>query len=414
MKTTRREFLSRSTGSGLALGVLSATGIAGFFSEASTDLPSGKKIRIAVVGGGFGNCYYWHLHPNAVVTAVTDLREDRRKLLRERYRCDAVFPSMEDMLDTAADTFDAVAVFTGAPDHVRHAGSCLARGKHVLSAVPAAMTLEECQTLKDAVEKSGRHYMMAETSYYRPSCIAAREMFQAGEFGRIISTEAEYHHPRSPNAPKRDKRQDPWRWGLPPMLYPTHCTAFLVGVTGERLTQVMSIGFDNGDPAMQGNPYDNPYMCETAFFKTNLGNAMRVAVYWAGASHFCERAQWIGETASFFDGLTGFHGYKQRRLKLEKSNDPMVGYSYGNSKLADWDKPNYDARLPRTLEEGFGKYHDGAEVFLTHEFIAALVEDRSPAIDVYEALAMTAPGIVAHQSSLQGGKQLSIPSFDPV
>jgi len=32
-------------------------------------------------------------------------------------------------------------------------------------------------------------------------------------------------------------------------------------------------------------------------------------------------------------------------------------------------------------------------------------------VDVYEAVAYTVPGIVAHQSSLKGGEQLKIPDF---
>ncbi|MFQ6130706.1 MAG: twin-arginine translocation signal domain-containing protein [Armatimonadota bacterium] len=43
----------------------------------------------------------------------------------------------------------------------------------------------------------------------------------------------------------------------------------------------------------------------------------------------------------------------------------------------------------------------------------ALAHDRRPAVDIYEALAYTAPGIVAHQSALQGGKKLKIPDFGP-
>jgi len=31
---------------------------------------------------------------------------------------------------------------------------------------------------------------------------------------------------------------------------------------------------------------------------------------------------------------------------------------------------------------------------------------------VYEALAMTVPGIVAHQSALKQGEQLKVPAFD--
>ena len=52
-------------------------------------------------------------------------------------------------------------------------------------------------------------------------------------------------------------------------------------------------------------------------------------------------------------------------------------------------------------------------MFISAEFINALLEDREPAIDLYEGLAMTVPGIIAHQSSLQEGQQLVVPSFDP-
>jgi len=47
-----------------------------------------------------------------------------------------------------------------------------------------------------------------------------------------------------------------------------------------------------------------------------------------------------------------------------------------------------------------------------HEFISAILEDREPMIDVYEALAMTVPGIIAHQSALKDGERLKVPQFD--
>jgi hypothetical protein len=56
--------------------------------------------------------------------------------------------------------------------------------------------------------------------------------------------------------------------------------------------------------------------------------------------------------------------------------------------------------------------HGGSHTFISAEFINALLEDRRPSVDVYEALAMTVPGIVAHQSALKGGEQLTIPQFD--
>jgi hypothetical protein len=50
--------------------------------------------------------------------------------------------------------------------------------------------------------------------------------------------------------------------------------------------------------------------------------------------------------------------------------------------------------------------------FLTHKFIDAIVNDRQPVNDLYEALAYTAPGIVAHESALRDGELMKIPSFD--
>jgi hypothetical protein len=56
--------------------------------------------------------------------------------------------------------------------------------------------------------------------------------------------------------------------------------------------------------------------------------------------------------------------------------------------------------------------HEGSAGPLANEFITALLENREPTVDIYEALAMTVPGIVAHQSALKNGEMLDVPSFD--
>src|SRR5205823_5722295 len=90
---------------------------------------------------------------------------------------------------------DAVAIFTPAPDHVRHVVAALKAGKHVLCAVPAAMSLEECHLLLETVTKTGLTYMMAETSYWQQPTISARLFQKERKFGNLYYTEAEYHHP---------------------------------------------------------------------------------------------------------------------------------------------------------------------------------------------------------------------------
>jgi hypothetical protein len=66
--------------------------------------------------------------------------------------------------------------------------------------------------------------------------------------------------------------------------------------------------------------------------------------------------------------------------------------------------------VPGPLRHNTG--HDGSHSFITHEFIDALINNRQPAINIYEALAYTAPGIIAHQSALKNGEYMDIPDFD--
>ena len=67
--------------------------------------------------------------------------------------------------------------------------------------------------------------------------------------------------------------------------------------------------------------------------------------------------------------------------------------------------------LPEPLRHDSG--HGGSHTFLTHEFIDALLRNRQPTVNVYEAVAYTAPGIVAHESAMKGGEKLKIPSLGP-
>lgn len=367
-----------------------------------------RKIRIGIVGGNFGRSLYFHEHPDCVVEAVSDLRPERRQALMETYRCPKSYESLEKLI--LDRDIDAVAIFTPAPDHVRHVVATLKSGKHALSAVPAAMSLDECALLLETVTSTGLTYMMAETSYYQQATISARRFFQEGRFGTVYYTESEYHH-AGLEALFFENGQRTWRHGFPPMHYPTHCTAHLVSVTGERLTEVSCLGWGDGDPILRDNAYGNPFWNETAFFKTSAGHAFRVAVFWKGAHRGTERAQWYGDRMSFFfpdpNGLGPV--IVRSGQQVEKDSGGFVRQLPEHER---YEQPDWWATdmLPAPLRHASG--HEGSHTFLTHEFVDALVKGRKPAVDVHEALAYTAPGIVAHQSALKGGVQMKIPSFD--
>lgn len=379
-------------------------------STAVTGAAAGKKkLRIGIVGGRFGAQFQWHLHPNCVVEAVSDLVPERNERLAKVYGCSKQYPSLEELIKDPA--VDAVGVFTGAPDHYRHAVACLNAGKHVVSAVPAGMTVEECEGLLDVVNRTGLHYMMAETSYYHQSVITARQWYNEGKFGRIFHCESEYFHPGLEELYVDSDGKPTWRRGLPPMKYPTHCTGNLIGVSGAHLNRVTCTGWSDDSPYVQENDYNNPFWGQQAMFQSDKGTSMRVAIWWKGPVGGTERAEWYGEKMSFFNGSPeGGHGPIVRRMRgIEEKDD--AGFVRKVSPFEKFDQPQHwqTDMLPEPLRVKSG--HDSSHPFLTHEFVDAVVNDRIPAIDIYAALSMTVPGIIAHDSALQGGRQLDIPVY---
>lgn len=368
-----------------------------------------RKVRIGVVGGGFGTSFQWHLHPNCIVETVSDLRPERLQALVNTYHPKKTYPSLEELIKDK--DVDAVAVFTGAPDHVRHCVAALKAGKHVICAVPAAMTLEECELLRDTVEKTGLQYMMAETSYYHQAMISARKFLAEDRFGEIFHSEAEYHHAGLEGLFHEADGRRTWRYGFPPMNYPTHCTALLVGLTGERLVEATCIGWGDSQQYLKDNAYKNPFWNETALFKTDKGHSFRVAVYWYGAHRGTERAQWYGTKMSFFEPDPNGLGPIIVRSGDQKEKDD-AGFERQLAAFEQYQQPHWwqTEMLPEPLRIDSG--HDGSHTFLTHEFIDALTSGRAPAVNVYEAIAYTAPGIVAHASALKGGRQMKVPVFD--
>jgi predicted dehydrogenase len=402
-RLSRREFIEAGSGA-LAGLALASTGL-----MAANSAP--RKIRIGVVGGGFGTDFCWHEHPDCTVEAVSDLRPERRDRLMKVYKCGKSYDSLEELVKDKQ--VDAVALFTEAPNHVKHAIEVLKHGKHVLSAVPACMGggVEEAQQLLDAVKQSGLTYMMAETSYYQQITISARKFHEQKKFGEIFYAEAEYQHPGLEVLYFENGKRT-WRHGVAPMHYPTHCTALLIGVTGERLTDVACHGWGDDDPILKDNAYHNPFWNESAMFRTDLRHAFRVNVWWKGAHRGCERAQWIGNRMSLYAATSNGAGPVIVRVGQQKETDD-AGHVRDLPEFEQYQQPAWwqTDLLPEPLRHDSG--HAGSHTFLTHEFIDALTHERKPAVDIYEALAYTVPGIVAHESALRGGELLKIPQFDP-
>ena len=344
---------------------------------------SERKVRVGIVGYGvckFGAQFGFQDHPNVEVAAVSDLFPDRREGLMKACRCDTSYESLEKLIEDP--TIEAVFVATDAPSHARHCIDVLEHGNHAMSAVPAAYgSLEDAERLEETVHRTGLKYMMAETSCFRADCYGMRQVYQAGGFGRLIYSEGEYYH----YGPTPLGSYKEWRTGCPPLWYPTHSTAYYVGVTGERFTSVSCVGSSAGFDAYKpgANRYNNRFTDEVALFQTSEGGSSRMLM--------CKGIAGLVEETGRVYGERGWMEGTDYRGQMEP--------------IPDLSRPALPPGVP-------GGGHGGSHGLLSNEFITAILEDRKPLVDVYEALAMTVPGIIAHESAIKDGETLKIPQFD--
>ncbi|MGA3326378.1 MAG: Gfo/Idh/MocA family oxidoreductase [Terriglobia bacterium] len=400
----RREFLKGIGAAAATAAVPRAFAPSGLVPRTPTD----KVVRIGVVGGNFGAEFQWHLDPNCKVTAVCDLREDRLDRLVQHYGLAARYKDFRQFLKHPE--LDAVAIFTPAPLHVWMVTEAMKVGKHAISAVPAGMSEEELELLLETVQKTGMKYMMAETSYYRPQVITCREWARQGKFGTIFYTEAEYHHEGLITLMTDERGFPTWRYGFPPMHYPTHSVGIVVPITGERLAEVEAIGWGDGHPILATNEYGNPFWNTTGFFKTSGGHSSRISVFWHVATGGTERGGIYGDRMSYI--MERPEGSPDTVVQISREGKTAIdanGYPEGVVKSEAYPEPTHWEILPPAMRVKTG--HGGSHTFLTHEFISSIVEDRWPAVNVYEAIAYTLPGIVAHQSALRGGEHLKIKDY---
>src|ERR1051326_3581393 len=205
------------------------------------------KLKLGICGAGaFADCFIplFKAHPLVQQVTLCDLDAVKLNAKSEKFGIAKTCPSLDEFCQTDVD---AVAIFSQNWAHGPQAVQALKSGKHVYSAVPSAISMDEITALVKTVEQTRRIYMIGETSYYYPTAIYCRERFRKGDFGDIVYGEGEYYHDFDHGL--YDVIQ--WRagkdWkkyaGSPPMYYPTHSTSMIVSVTGAHATHVSCFGW---------------------------------------------------------------------------------------------------------------------------------------------------------------------------
>ena len=222
-------------------------------------MPTDKKVRVAIVGLGFGAEFIpiYQRHPNAEMYAIC--RRDQKELdavrrsLRHHRRATR---SYDELLKDP--NVDAVHINSPIADHAPQSIAALKAGKHVASTVPAATTIDECRQIVEWQRKSGKVYMMMETVVYSREYLFVKELYDKGELGRIQFMRGSH---------QQDMDGWPGYWeGFPPMHYATHCVSPCLALLGKHAEHVVCHGSGRIDEHLIPK-YGSPFAIETATFK---------------------------------------------------------------------------------------------------------------------------------------------------
>jgi predicted dehydrogenase len=146
----------------------------------------GIVIKVGVIGYG-----YWG--PNLVrgmfevgettVVAVSDMREDRLRLVQSRYPSVAVTTDYHRLLDHPE--IDAIAIATPVHSHYELALQALESGKHVLVEKPMTSTSQQAIRLIDEAERRNLVLCVDHTFVYTGAVRKIKELVELGKLGDI-------------------------------------------------------------------------------------------------------------------------------------------------------------------------------------------------------------------------------------
>ena len=298
---------------------------------------------------------------------------------------------------------DAVVIATPMPHHALQAAAALRRGIHVLSEVPAVVDLAQAWDLLQAARSSPAVYMMAENYCYVRSLGIVREMVRAGLFGDLYYAEGEYLHEL-----KELNELTPWRriWqtGRNGVTYGTHSLGPLLQWLQDRVLTVSGFGSGHHYRDPRGAPYENEDSC-LMLCQLSRGGLVRVRVDMLSNRPHLMHYYALQGTRGCFEAARGI-GDVDKVWLADRCDDPNAWRP-----LEDFADEFLPESWRRWGEQARRAGHGGGDFLQVMDFLAAVTEGASPAVDIFAALDFSLPGLVSQESLLRGGVPLPVPDF---
>ena len=166
---------------------------------------------------------------------------------------------------------EAVAIYSPDVMHLPMIEAALLAGKDVVVTKPMVISAGEAERVLALLRQTGRTLVVGETSRYSRYCLAARQLVDDGDLGRLVFGETHYVHDMRPVFDKT-----PWRY-LEPKDFPIgsmcHPVSLLTWYLGDA-EEVFAYGVNSGVDARY--PADTPdtYLVNLRFRNGALGRIL--------------------------------------------------------------------------------------------------------------------------------------------
>jgi predicted dehydrogenase len=374
-----------------------------------------KKVRIAIVGLGFGAEFIpiFQAHPDAEMAAICRRNKKELDATGDKFKIAKRYADYTELLKDP--DIDAVHINSPIPDHAEQSVMALNAGKHVACTVPMATSIEDCRRVVQAQRKSGKVYMMMETVVYAREYLFAKELYEKGELGRIQFLRGSH---------QQDMDGWPNYWpGLPPMHYATHCVSPCLAILGAKDGRTSALAESvvcHGSGRIREElipKYNSPFAVETATFKIK------------GSDVVAEVTRSLFDTARQYRESFDVTGSKKSFEWQQVENEEPVIHTRGlpEPEIPKRTKvPDYASRLPQPIQrftqpaaiqdaehlsflQGGG--HGGSHPHLAHNFLQAVLGKQPAMPDAPTSANWTMVGICAHESAMKGGDRVIIPEM---
>lgn len=357
-------------------------------------------INAGVVGLGQGMSHLgaFNALDQSRVLAVADLREDIRMQVAAKHGIERHYATLDELLEDK----DIQLVVIATPDHLhgQHAIQALEAGKHVLSEIPMATTIEECQQIIDITERTGLKYQMGNQVRHAHCLQDIHRFISRGGMGEIFYGEGEYLH----NLDELINRKGSGHWRVAKTMPQTtllgggpHALDTLRWLMGVTFANVSA--FHSDQQTQWGTTRST-----VAIFKATNGATAKVTTSYGMIRPYC-----------LYYSVYGTEGSFERTRTQGAPNDQTTNYLY-HSKFSGTDRmipvtlPNFSN--PTLLHKIGNVGHGTMEYEQARDFLDAILNDTEPLLGPREAAASIVPLICALAVADQGGGMMEIPTLE--